>query len=381
MRRAPLLDPTPLLRQYTAFTKIMRKAVLIFPAGMPRALSFLSKCLNEGTTVVGASSLANDPVREQYPEWSSLPYVFDAEFGARLSQVIAAHGIGSIYTPHPVVWNYLNQNLPSISPGTSLLNSSPAVTELEAHRAAVSRAHHALDNALELSNLLPARCDLSVSELAALYRHSEDIPGMCDHEKIRALYEVFRHCPQGDVVEIGTWWGKSAFVLLWLARRFGIGSLLCVDPWSDAHLVQNDDGALVDTLSAQFSAEEAFQVFQVNLIPYASGDVNYLRLPSMEAAQRYSSDHAITSPAFGDTSYCGKIALLHIDGNHSHDSVLGDLFAWKDFVISGGWIVMDDYTWPFGDGPKRVGNEFLHAHRDGINSSFVMGGALFIQLR
>ena len=109
----------------------MRKAVLIFPAGMPRALSFLSKSLQDGTAVVGASSLANDPVHVQYPQWASLPYIMDADFGARLKQVIAAHGISGIYTPHPVVWNYLNQNLPGISPGTSLLNSSPAVTELE----------------------------------------------------------------------------------------------------------------------------------------------------------------------------------------------------------------------------------------------------------
>lgn len=358
----------------------MRKAVLIFPAGMPRALSFLSKSLHEGTAVVGASSLANDPVHVQYPQWASLPYITDVDFGASLKQAIATHSIHGIYTPHPVVWNYLNQHLQAISPGTSLLNSSPAVTELEAHRAAISRARHALDNPLELCSLLPAKPNLTAVELAALYRHSEDIPGMCDHEKVRALYEAFRHCAQGDVVEIGTWWGKSAFVLLWLAKRFGIGSLLCVDPWSDAHLVQNDEGALVDTLSAQFSAEEAFQVFQVNLIPYASGNINYLRLPSTEAAHWYTSGRTISSPAFDTTNYSRRIALLHIDGNHAYDSVLADLFAWKDYVISGGWIVMDDYTWPFGDGPKRVGNEFLISHRDRISSSFVMGGALFIQL-
>ena len=47
--------------------------------------------------------------------------------------------------------------------------------------------------------------------------------------------------------------------------------------------------------------------------------------------------------------------------------------------MDGGWIVIDDYTWPFGDGPRRVGDEFLAANRDRISAAFVMGGALFIR--
>lgn len=358
----------------------MTNPVLIFPAGMPRALAFLAKCLQEHTVVVGASSLATDPTRQQYSEWATLPYITEEDFGPALKHVIDSFGVGGIYTAHPVVWNYLNENLEAISPGATLLNTSPAVSELEDHRTAVSRACRALHDPLELAGLRPAKPDLPVLAVAALYRHSEDIPGMCDHEKVRALYEICRHCPPGDIVEIGSWWGKSAFVLLRLAQSFGIGSLLCVDPWSDAHLVQNDAGALVDTLSAQFSAEEAFEVFQVNLLPYSADDVNYLRLPSTQAAHQYETNKTVVSPAFGSTCYSGQIALLHIDGNHAYESVQADLLAWRDHVVGGGWIVLDDYTWPFGDGPKRVGDEFLHSHSDRINASFVMGGALFIQL-
>lgn len=358
----------------------MRNTVLIFPAGMPRALAFLGKSLEEGTLVIGASSVANDPSRGEYPEWAYLPYITGEDFDARLKEVISTRGVNGIFTPHPVVWNYLNKNLHSIAPGTSLLNTSPVVTELESHRAAVLRGRHALDNPLVLSSFLPPKANLSIEEVSALYRHSEDIPGMCDHEKVRALYEVFRHCPEGDVVEIGTWWGKSAFVLLWLAKRFDVGHLLCVDPWSDTHLVQNDDGALVDMLSAQLSADEAFDVFKVNLLPYASGNVNYLRQPSIAAAGHYAANQRVNTPAFGVTTYCGKIAFLHIDGNHAYDSVRADLTAWRAQVVSGGWIVLDDYTWPFGDGPRRVGDEFLRSDNDRIHTSFVMGGALFIQL-
>jgi hypothetical protein len=358
----------------------MNKPVLIFPAGMPRAIEFLGQCQREQRAVVGCSSVANDPSQALYPAWAHLPYVTHEGFGQALRQVIAEHHISSIYTAHPVVWDYLHEHLLAIAPDTPLLNASPAVTELAAFRAGMERAHDVLNRPLPLASPRAAQLDWDAHQLAAMYRHTENIPGMCDHEKVRALYEIARYCPRGDIVEVGSWWGKSAFVLLRLAQCFAIGKLLCVDPWSDAHLVQNDKGALVDNTAARFSAEEAFQVFLVNLLPYAGQDMNYLRMPSTDGARRYRSNACITSPQFASTQYHGGIALLHVDGNHAYDNVKADITAWGDAVLPGGWIVLDDYTWPFGDGPQRTGDEFLREHASRIASAFVMGGALFIQL-
>lgn len=361
----------------------MTKPILIFPAGMPRAIDFLGKCQRDGQPVVGASSLAYDPAQVRYPAWLTLPYVTEGRFDAELASAVIALDIGGIYTPNPVVWTYLSIALQRIAPDIPLVNPSPASAELEGFRAA-----HALARELQGMPLLLAAVpsvkgimpNLTALQLTALYRHSEAIPGMCDHEKLHALYEVARHCPQGDVVEIGSWWGKSAFVLLYLAQRFGIGHLLCVDPWSDAHLVQNDSDGLVDTASAQFSAEEAFGVFQANMLPYSAGDINYLRLPSADGAASYAAARTVESPAFGTTAYTGHIALLHIDGNHSYQSVKADVLDWTSMVMPGGWIILDDYIWPFGEGPKQAGNEFLGEHAARIACAFVMGGALFIQL-
>ena len=357
----------------------MNKAVLIFPAGMPRALEFLGKCQREQRQVIGASSLAFDPSRPQYPAWLTLPYINHDEFDEALAQAVRDLKVGDIYTPHPVVWEYLNRVLDRIAPGVSLLNPSPANAELEGYRVARARAGALLGNPLPLAVARKPRPDLTELAVSSLYRHVEVMPGMCDHDKMRALYEVARHCPAGDLVEIGTWWGKSAFIFLRLAQCFGIGSLLCVDPWSDTHLIQNDKNSLVDVASAQFSADEAFGVFQINLLPYSRGDLNYLRMPSIEGASCYRAQRDVQTPAFGATSYTGRIALLHVDGNHSYESVNADIAAWSDLVIDGGWIVIDDYTWPFGDGPKRVGDEFLSTNRDRISAAFVMGGALFIR--
>lgn len=356
----------------------MTKRILVFPAGMPRSLAFLDRALAEGQSVVGSSSLGHDPVRERYPLWVHLPYVGVFGFDESLRQAIADFDIGGIYTPNPVVWEYLRRSIQISFPGLMLVNGSPVDSEMAPYHKALEFGHSVHARPMKLMGSGPSRPSLSALEIAALFHHAETIPGMCDHEKIRALCEIFRSTPAGDIVEIGSWWGKSAFVLSRLAHCYGTGSLLCVDPWSNAHLIQNDERGLVDRVP--LDAEEALTVFQINLLPHANGAVNYLRLPSIEASAEYRRSCIVTTPAFGETMYSGAIAVLHVDGNHSYANAQSDVASWHDLVVPGGWIVIDDYTWPYGDGPQRVGDEFLAAHREQIACAFVMGGSLFIQL-
>lgn len=353
---------------------------LIFPAGMPRSLAFLDAAQNEGKLVIGASSLDFDPAQSRYPAWAQLPYIHADGFGPALQALIEREGISEIFTPNPVVWDQLHRILPVLAPAVKLANASPAQQELEPYRAALRKAaDHLATPSATLS--ADARPPLALGTLAALYRHAEMIPGMCDHLKLRALCDIVRDCPAGDLVEIGSWWGKSAFILLRLAQAYGLGRLYCVDPWSDAHLVQGGASAVVDRVSSQYSAEEAFQVFLLNLGPYARGDLSYFRCPSAEGAARYRTGAAVTTPEFGTAKPIGRIALLHIDGNHSYACAKGDIEAWTPMVMPGGWIIVDDYIWPFGDGPQQAGDEFLAAAGDRISAAFVTGGALFIRLR
>jgi len=108
--------------------------------------------------------------------------------------------------------------------------------------------------------------------------------------------------------------------------------------------------------------------------------VNYLRMASVAAADVYRRRRRIRTEDFGETAYGGKIALLHIDGNHALAAVRADIAAWKPRVRAGGWIVFDDYCWPFGDGPKIAADEFCGEHADAIGVAFVTGGALFAQI-
>ncbi|BBB68297.1 hypothetical protein UNDYM_4044 [Undibacterium sp. YM2] len=359
----------------------MNKTILIFPAGMPQAVAFMQSRKNDTDRLIGASSLALDPARQAYgdSDWLHLPFVNHADFDQALSSAIQEQGITSIYTPHAVVWDYLNRLLPTLAPAVSLLNTTPANTELDAFRVATQWARAVLEQPIAVAAQTSIKPDLPLLSMAALYRHVQDIPGMCDHEKLRALYEIARSCPAGDVVEIGSWWGKSAFILGHLAQSFGLGNVLCIDPWSETGIVSEGADSLVEAAFTHFSAEEAFGVFLVNLLPYSQGRLNYLRMPSLDGASYYASHDSVNNTMFGNTSYSGQIALLHIDGNHSEDSARADVAAWCPLVAPGGWIVIDDYSWPFGDGPRRAADAYLANYQAEIATAFFMGGALFIQ--
>jgi hypothetical protein len=127
-------------------------------------------------------------------------------------------------------------------------------------------------------------------------------------------------------------------------------------------------------------AGEALAVFEMNLLPYSANHVNYLRMPSTDGAGYYREHRNVTTESFGTTRYRGEIAILHVDGNHSYQAAKADVEAWAGLVVGGGWIIIDDYIWPYGDGPQRVGDEFLESHRSSVATAFVMGSALFIQL-
>lgn len=356
------------------------KPTLIFPAGMPRSLDYLDKCRREGKPVIGSSSLSYDVSKEKYSTWSYLPYITEPEFNDALKTAISEFDIGGIYTPNPVVWNYLNRVLKDINSDIALVNDFPVKDELSGYHTALSYARQVLEKPLQLASSLDAKVSISEMEIATLFKHGNMIPGMCDDEKICALCEIAKYAPRGDVVEIGSAWGKSAFILARLAQCYGIGKTLCVDPWKREYLVQNDKGGLVDSGIAQYDGEESLLVFEMNLLPYSKNDINYLRLPSTEAAQHYRERRSATTASFGTTDYCGSIAILHIDGNHSHAAVEADIAAWGGLVAPSGWIIFDDYVWPYGDGPKEVGDAFLAENRGGIDVAFVMGSALFLQL-
>jgi len=91
------------------------KRVLVFPAGMPKALEYI-KLVPEDVEIFGASSVRSEPARANYQVLDYLPYVNDSAFENALIALIQKHGITHIYAPHQVVWHFLRMNLQRMAP-------------------------------------------------------------------------------------------------------------------------------------------------------------------------------------------------------------------------------------------------------------------------
>ena len=100
---------------------------------------------------------------------------------------------------------------------------------------------------------------------------------------------------------------------------------------------------------------------------------------SVEGATRCRKQRVVATDEFGETTFTGKIALLHIDGNHEESAVEADVQAWAGLVVKGGWIVFDDYKWPYGDGPRCVADRYIGLQGDRVQSACFSGGALFVK--
>lgn len=354
------------------------QCLLIFPGGMQQSLDYAARAHPEYDKVIGASSVPNDPSRSSYPHWDSLPFVNDPDFVPRLSQFLIRHKVTHIFSPHPVIWGRLRELVELQELEVTLVNSAPSDVELHSYRRAVTQAREALESSLEVPGA--RRSEPALLQLASVYHQVAVIPGMCDYEKLLGLYSIFLRSPEGDVVEIGSWWGKSAYFLGRLAEAFGVGKLLCIDPWTDAGIITADADKSVAAAYMQFSAEEAFRVFLMNMLTCSRGRLNYLRQPAELALQTYRSAHAVTSDEFGSTQYQGEIAVLHIDGNHALDAVRRDIRDWVPLLVDGGWVVLDDYQWAFGAGPRVASDELLHNLGSRAECAFALGGALFIKV-
>ena len=177
--------------------------------------------------------------------------------------------------------------------------------------------------------------------------------------------------------------GFSGFALAWLAQHYHIGNLICVDPWENSRVQdQGEQAAIVNQELKQgrslIDLDKIFQSFlaAVSLL----GNVGYLRETSDIAIQQYKNaaqQGHLPANELEALPVSGNIAMLHIDGNHRYDFVRQDVELWLPQVISGGWLLLDDYVWAFGDGPRRVGDELLATGQ--FDVAFTASDTLFLR--
>lgn len=355
------------------------KNILIFPASLAESVSLAEAASARGDFVVGAASVTvPDEERRHFSRWEELPFITDPGFEPALAQLLHRHGITAIHAPHPVVWTTLRALLPKHHPEISLLNDNPVEQRLLPLR----RAEQQRDTLpFQLTGLTTTVASFPPWLGTALTLALQHLPGQSPAEKLSLMAGLVHEGVTGDIIEIGSLWGRSAYALAQACTQEGIGPVLCIDPWQSSAYQQPDSDPLLAVASDTLDAETSYRYFVANMAPFAGVRCNYFRGYSTEAAEIYRSRREIHSECYGSTRYSGRIALLHIDGNHDYAAVVADLTAWAPLLQPGGWLILDDYCWPFGDGPRRAADEWCLQHVDHIECAFCAFGSLWLRLK
>ena len=356
----------------------MAPATLIFPAVNQAALDYLKHARSRGEAVVCAASVTSDEVAAEAGALHRLPLIHDAEFAACFLALVDAHSVRRLLCPVSTVHAFMARFLLTHGPDITLLGESPVQQQIGSHHQLMARTQRLMP----LVALCAAgQSALSPLEVAGMLRQASLIYGESNDDKLAAMMGIFASAPAGDVIEIGSLMGRSAFVLLYLAWRHCTGPLLTIDPWRAADCEQRESPDALQSVTNEWDYDVLSEGFMVNMVPLHSDGHAHLRLPAELAFAVYAGGQPILSPLGRRVDYSGRIAVIHIDGNHDYACVKLDCELWLGRMVPGAWLILDDYVWAHGDGPRRVGDELLREQPDRIECAFTCGKALFVKLR
>jgi predicted O-methyltransferase YrrM len=129
----------------------------------------------------------------------------------------------------------------------------------------------------------------------------------------------------GDIVEIGSAFGRSTVALGLGTRARGHGRVYAVDPHTGGIGLAEQYGPLALTFSS-------LGAFLQNIVRFGLQEVVVpVTLPSRDAAAIWPGT---------------PIRLLFIDGWHDYDASRADILTWSRWISPGGVLVVHDYDWP-----------------------------------
>ena len=147
----------------------------------------------------------------------------------------------------------------------------------------------------------------------------------------RFLFSIAETTPgTGEIVEIGSCFGRSTIYLAKGARRSDHGTVWAVDPHTG-------------DIAWNLGRVSTYEVFLQNIRKFGvESRVKPLKMTSKEAAKTWNGT---------------PIRILFIDGWHSYEAVTEDILLWFPHVLPGGLIVFDDYSNPEFPGVRQAVDE------------------------
>ncbi|MBC7761017.1 MAG: class I SAM-dependent methyltransferase [Candidatus Saccharibacteria bacterium] len=164
-----------------------------------------------------------------------------------------------------------------------------------------------------------------------------DFGGGCSASKATVLAYLIKSQNMKRSIDIGVYRGRSFFPQAYVHTRYTHGHVFGVDPYSSDEAMEHDHKELQDEIN-HFASHTDFEALHA--------DVDAMRT-RMEVVTGSTLLRKTANAAAVDFAASGeKFGLIHIDGNHDTESVLGDVANYLPLLDpDNGFLVLDDISW------------------------------------
>lgn len=179
--------------------------------------------------------------------------------------------------------------------------------------------------------------DISKLDIEQIHQFAEGIEGWLTSAEGETLFNFAMDLPEGNIVEIGSWKGKSTFYFACGLVKRGKGCIYSVDHHMGSIEQQKRIKEPINTLN-EFT--ENMRIRNLGHI------IKPLVMDSITASKNINDD----------------IGLIFIDGSHDYESVKSDFKTWWPKLQVGGIIAFHDYISK--DGVARFVDEIILMRND-----------------
>ncbi len=173
--------------------------------------------------------------------------------------------------------------------------------------------------------------------------------GMLPNGNILQMNYAIQHLPkEGAVVEIGSYGGLSAAVILYLLQKHQCDTkFFSTDPWIyESYTREGQQIAFIDGCTRITKANyhhymksafmNAMQFLQPHQLPHS------FEFTSQEFFKLWNSNETCNDIFGNHIQLGGPIGFAYIDGDHSLEAATHDFEQVDQHLISGGFILLDD---------------------------------------
>lgn len=356
----------------------MTRKVLLFPALLLEAVRIKVLAAERGETVIAAATNADESGLALFAHQRVLPHLTDAAFKPALLALLVQEGIAHIYCPHARCYHEINLILQMSGVPISLSNGMQQLHTALIHdglRAAAAPIHAAYAGRTMRRPAMP------LDHLVALLHTVTPIAGQSHFLKLATLGALAADFPEGDCIEIGVATGRSLVFFKLLMQYYNLGVTVGIDPWTNFAIKQDVGSLDAKMLADQAVWDRGVQTLQMTLLPYAKQDLAFVRQTSASAYQDYAAERMMGASPLGPVKTRGRISVLHVDGNHTEEKAVEDLALWTAHLVPGAWLIVDDYLWDYGDGPRLATDAWLKNNAARVVESFVVDKVMFIRMK